>query len=459
MPKPATPPPQTGASRRPTVAVIGSGFSGLLTAIHLLESDPQLIVRLVEKASAFGRGRAYSPARPDHVLNVRTSNMSAFPARPNHFQDWLRAQGEDADPARFATRRQYGDYLQALLRDAMRRAGGAGRLLLEKDEAVEIVPQALGGYEVRLALGRGFVADAVVLALGAGLPAGPPQVDADVLGRRTYVGDPWRTDLSGLPDGEILVIGAGLTMIDVVRSLDRPGRSILAISRHGVLPRVHDVAPPAPPPQGPMATPRAALKTLRRHARAVGWRSAVDSVRPMTAEIWRSWPESERRRFLRHAQPWWDVHRHRLAPAVAAWLEQPIWGDRLAVIAARLEGLSCAPRGFFATLRRRGERQGFQQRFDAVVNCTGPRGGFAGFPLLERLAARGLACPDSLCLGLDTDDEGRLRLESGRSAEGLYAVGPLTRGAHWEALAVPDLRRQAAALAATLARDLARAVA
>src|SRR5215468_8359845 len=115
-----------------TVAVIGAGFSGLLTAIHLLDADPALTVRLVERATHFGRGRAYQASDPDHLLNVRTANMSAFPDRPSHFADWLKAQGEYPGPHAFVSRGRYGDYLQDLLREAVNNPSRRGQLLLEQ---------------------------------------------------------------------------------------------------------------------------------------------------------------------------------------------------------------------------------------------------------------------------------------------------------------------------------------
>ena len=166
------------AERRPTVAVIGGGFSGLLTAIHLLEGDDSVVVRLVERAPRFGRGLAYGAAQADHLLNVRAANMSAFPDRPGHFVEWLQAEGEAAGPDAFVSRSRYGDYLQGLLREEMVEAA-AGRLLLEADEAVSLAPDG-GGWRVELALGRSFAADACVLALGLLPPALPPGADATV---------------------------------------------------------------------------------------------------------------------------------------------------------------------------------------------------------------------------------------------------------------------------------------
>lgn len=439
----------TRRSSGPVVAVIGGGFSGLLTAIHLLREDSNLVVRLVERASHFGLGRAFATHNPDHLLNVRVANMSAFPDRPHHFADWLEARGADAGEGAFVSRSRYGDYLQNLLRDHIADPGNAGRLLLEQDEAVAIRPSG-GGYEVRLALGRSLETAAVILAVGLGPPRLPRGISPDVLSRRTFVRDPWGGDLDQLPSGDILLLGSGLTMCDVALSLDRPDRQLLALSRHGLVPRTHGPAPAAEPPTGPLDTPIHAVRTLRTMAREVGWRSAVDSVRPSTTAVWQSWTERERRRFLRHLLPWWDVHRHRLSTIVEERMARAVWGERLAVLAGRLETLNEADGGFRATIRLRGRSIPIDRCYSAVVNCTGPTGDLRTWPLLDDLHTQGLARPDSLGLGLDVAADGALVAADGMIVRGLHAVGPLTRGRYWEAVAVPDLRVQAANVARTL---------
>ena len=154
--------------------------------------------------------------------------------------------------------------LQGLLREAMARPGAAGRLLLEQDEAIGV--RRVGGhYRVDLALGRTLTADAIVLAMGLGPPGLLHGASPDVLGLRTYVGDPWRGGLAALPaEGEILLVGSGLTMVDVALTLEHPGRQLVAVSRHGLLPQMHALAPETPPPTAPMDTPGHALRVLRR---------------------------------------------------------------------------------------------------------------------------------------------------------------------------------------------------
>jgi uncharacterized NAD(P)/FAD-binding protein YdhS len=461
----ATPPRRTPL----TVAVIGGGFSGLLTAIHLLRADPEVIVRLVERGAHIGRGRAYGTENPDHLLNVRVANMSAFPDQPDHFAAWLRARnvgkdlaaGEDLEACRgpnaFVSRSLFGDYLQGLLREHLGDPGNAGRLLLESDEAVDVLHTA-DRHLVKLALGRGFEADAVVLATGALPPASPPGADDSLLSSPGYFADPWTIDRSAVPAGDILVIGCGLTMIDTALSLAGDGRRLTALSRHGLLPRSHAPTRPAAAPMGPMDTPRAALRTLRRHARAVGWREAIDSIRPQTTAIWQAWPLAERRRFQRHAQSFWDAHRHRMAPAVAEIVDGQMERGDLEIVGGRIEALRAQDGGVEVTYRRRCDGHLLFRRFAAVINCTGPRGrvGPDTPGVLGRLAAAGAVRAEPQGLGLDVGVQGQAFGAGGAPTPGLFAVGPLTQGAFWEAVAVPDLRnhteRVAAAVLATLGR-------
>ena len=440
----------------PTVAVIGGGFSGLLTAVHLLNADAEVVVRLVERAPQFGRGRAYGTQNPDHLLNVRVANMSAFPDEPGHFADWLRRQGDADGEGAFVSRSRYGDYLQSLLREHMRDPDNAGRLLLEQDEAIDI-HEARGRKVVSLGLGRTFEADAVVLAVGApGTPPLPHGADDDVAASPFYFANPWGLDAAAVPKGDVLVVGSGLTMVDTALSLAGAGRRLTALSRHGLLPRTHGPAGSVTPPGGATDTPLRALRTLRAHARAHGWREAVDSIRSRTPAIWSSWSADDRRRFLRHAQTWWDVHRHRMDPAVAARVTDLVAGGDLEIFGSQLERIRALDGGFEATFRRTADGHWITRRFAALINCTGMRGAPSADSddLVGRLVRKGVVRADALGLGLEIDDGLQAIGAGGAPTPGLFAVGPLTRGAFWEAIAVPDLRVHTALVAAAVVESL-----
>lgn len=437
----------------PVVAVVGGGFSGLLTAVHLLRGDPKVRVRLIERRPKLGEGRAYSTHAPDHLLNVRAANMSAFPDDPGHFLRWL---GEPEGAEAFIRRTRYAEYLRFLLADEIGDLKAGQRLTLKLGEAVEARPQG-GRWTVRLGHGHTCEADAVVLAIGFLPPQWPAHIHVEGEGLPPLIADPWSADLSTVPQGDVLLLGSGLTMVDMAMSLAAPGRRLTALSRRGLMPLSHGPALPSSAPPESLAGPAAVLRVLRRRARKVGWRSAVDSIRPLTAAIWRGWSYDDRRRFMRHLLPWWDVHRHRMAPVIADKIAAMTAAGGLRIEAGHLESLHAGPDGVEAVLRLRGGHERLVRRYAAVVNCAGQQGdpAKAGGELIAGLHANGLLGPDPLRLGLDIDPDFRvLAAHGGRPTEGLYAVGPLTRAAVWEAVAVPDLRRHTAALAATILADL-----
>lgn len=445
-------------SQRPTVAVIGAGFSGLLTALHLAADPDGPTVRLIERAKAFGRGAAYSTGNPDHLLNVRVANMSAYPDDPEHFTRWLARHEGWSSHGGFVTRGVYGDYLQDLLREALETTE-AGRLLLEQDEAVD-VQRSGEGWRVRLALGREIEASAVVLALGVLRPAPPAMADEALLTSPRYIGDPW--DPKAKLDeaaADVLLLGTGLTMIDAAVSLWRPGRRFWAISRRGLTPRPH--APTTEHAAGiaPLGSPRELLAAVRAASEDGRWREAIDSLRPHVQSVWLGWSQAQRQSFLRHLRPWWDVHRHRLAPSVARRVGLMMRGRELVVRAGEVTGLTLTRDNVEVAWRPRGGDMTRRLGVSAVVNCAGLLGDLerASEPLLQRLLARGHIRPDPCRLGAEVDIGSRLIGAGGRAEPGLFAVGPLTRGAFWEITSVPDIRNQAAGAAQTILSGVRRA--
>jgi uncharacterized NAD(P)/FAD-binding protein YdhS len=452
------------SSSPPAIAVIGAGFSGVMTALHLLRQDTPVRVVLVERRSPIGLGAAYATDDPAHRLNVRAGNMSAWPDRPGDFVAWLKTQNLDVDAGGFATRGDYGRYLQGLLATLAEGPDAAGRLLITPDEITAIAPDG-DGWILTCGMGRTIGVDAVVLALGNPPPCAPEAIDARLATSSAYVADPWRWDCAAVPDGDgpILLLGSGLTMVDAALSLARtaPGRPLIALSRRGLTPREHHGAPPSPLPAPPPETlsPLQALAWLRETAQHHGWRTAIDAVRPATQGLWRGWSRQQRAAFLRHARAFWDVHRHRLSPQVAETLARMRTDGALRVLAGKLARVGVLEDGRVgAVWRPRGEVQTWRLEVDLVINCTGPSTDVerSTEPLIATLARQGLIRADPLRLGLDVDADHRVLRADGQVHQTLFAVGPITRGALWEINAVPDIRVQAAQAAAGVLTALAR---
>lgn len=444
------------SSSPPVIAVIGAGFSGVMTALHLLRQPKPVKVVLVERRSPIGLGAAYATDDPAHRLNVRAGNMSAWPDRPDDFVDWLAGQGRDVGPGGFATRGDYGRYLQGLLTAMAEGPAATGRLLVTPDE-ITSVARAGEGWVLTCGMGRVVKADAVVLAPGNPPPCPPETIGADLVASSAYVADPWRWNPAAPPPGEgpVLLLGTGLTMIDAALSLARtaPGRPLIALSRRGLTPREHLGAPPCLLPDPPPASlsPARALAWLRTATDDHGWRTAIDATRPATQALWRGWSIRQRGAFLRHARAFWDVHRHRLSPQVAEQAARMRASGDLRILAGKLQRVDLLADGTVdVAWRPRGTRQTRRLRADLVVNCTGPSADVERSvePLISSLAGQGLIRADPLRLGLDVDAGHRVLNAQGRAHATLLAVGPITRGALWEINAVPDIRVQAAEAAA-----------
>jgi uncharacterized NAD(P)/FAD-binding protein YdhS len=424
------------------VAIVGAGFSGTLQAINLLRHEGPRAT-LIERAAVAGEGLAYGAAHSGHVLNVRAGNMSAYPDEPDHFIRWMEARGIGDAGARFAPRLLYGTYLRELLHAAVR--GSNGRLTVVQGDVIDA--EYRDGACLTLADGRTIAADAAVLAVG-NLPPHDP-LPAGHLSPDRYHGDPWAPGLTdGLgADDSVLILGTGLTMVDIALLLDAEGFAgkVVALSRRGLLPRAH--APAAPwqrIAERPTALGADLVHAVRRRGDAIGWRNAVDELRPYTQDMWANADAGERARFLRHLRPWWDVHRHRLAPQVAERLAAMIARGQLKVIAGKVADYAERGDGVDVVWRPRGADEARSLRVQRIVNCTGPQGDLARTtdPLIRTLHARGLIRPDSARLGIDVDADARTIAANGESNDWLLALGPMTRGAFWEIVAVPDIRAQ-----------------
>ena len=423
---------------------------------------------LVEGGGRAGRGTAYSTDEVAHLLNVRAEGMSAWADDPDDFARAFGAEGGDRKG--FAQRRLFGRYLRQILDYST----ASGLIEVIEDRAVAAQPTG-DGWRVELENGDPIEASALVLATGNEAP--DPLRLFDGSGER-FINNPWGRDAAAAiaelarTGGDALLVGTGLTMVDTVLSLAEAGHTgrIVALSRRGQMPRAHGDLTPAPVEQGevPHGNVLALWRWLRRRSGQVGWRAAVDSLRPYSHALWQSFSPVQQRRFIRHARPWWDVHRHRIAPEVAERLRGLIAEGRLQVMAGRIgevrpvaSGLkveiggrgsdTSVPHPATASLRVSPSPASREGLFAYAFNCTGPLGTISrtSNPMLRGLLDDGLVKPDDIGMGLDVDADSR-------AGERLWALGPLTKGRFWEIVAVPDIRGQANGVADDIARELGR---
>jgi uncharacterized NAD(P)/FAD-binding protein YdhS len=424
------------------VVVVGGGAAAVVAAVQLLreaEARP-VAVRIIEKDEGIGPGLAYRTGHPRHTLNNFAGRLSAVVGDPDHLLRWCERRGLPADPQSFLPRRLYGTYLAETLTDVNVPRGSS--LSQSRAEVTDVVSDD-GVQRVRTAGGWEVEADVVVLALGN--PPPHPRPELEELGQR-YLADPWTRDTMALAAKaararSVLLVGTGLTMVDVVAQLhdSHPGLTFTAVSRSLLLPRAHRRRTLHPHDEfhpGATSLDELMATVLRRIAEVeeIGgdWRDVVDAVRAYANEIWHGFSTDEQDRFVAELARLWDVARHRMSPEMAAHVET--------LIASGV--LELAPAGTVDPTT-----------YDLVVNCSGPAPvhtpGWSR--LVDRLLARGVLVPHRLGLGLDLDEQGRPRDANGRVHRDLYVLGAARKGLEWEVAAIPDLRAQAEALSRHLA--------
>lgn len=443
------------------IAIIGGGASGTLAAIQCLRwaASPLRIV-LFEPGGRPGRGVAYSTERPEHLLNVPSGRMSAFADRPDDFLDWLAARpghaasGREALARGYAPRRDYAAYLADRL-EAARAASVA---------TLEVVPQRIATLQRqhrtwRLEWPGGQAAATRVLLAAGNAPRPLPVRGSGSLARPRLV-DAWDyAGVAAIDDAaDVCIVGTGLSMADAVVTLAANGHRghIHLLSRHGLLPlahacthEVHGFEVDALHPLGA----RERLRALRRQMRAAAshglpWQAVMERLRPHGQALWRSLPAVEQRRFLRHAARHWDIHRHRVAPAVHAVLQDLREAGRLHVHRARLDMALAGERCVQLTARTRNGGL-LALDVDHVINATGLEMRVQAMrnPLLDQLLGDGHACAGAHGIGLATDQEGRMLDAAGDAQDDLRVIGSLRVGESWESIAIPELRVQAEAVA------------
>lgn len=474
------------------VTIVGGGFSGVTAAIQLVRGSPvPLAVTIVEPRAQPGPGLAYSADDPDHRLNGPLWSHSVLAEDASHFARWCERSGILArdrhalagDGNAFVRRADYGRYLAESLREHAHWPATRSTISHLRGRATGAV-LAGGTIATSIDAGPPLHSTMLIVATGNPLPRLHPPIAAGLAAHPSVVANPLepgslrRID----PTARVLVVGSGLTALDVVSTLlrdaERPG--IVVVSRHGLRPRPQ---PPAAKPMpgipgagaastqaaerpldrilgqvprfllqaGARPTLRAWVRALRARIREVerqgeSWHKGFDELRDV---VWRAWPLlpiEQKHRFLRRLRTWYDVHRFRAPPQNDALVRAAEAQGRIEFRAARLHAVELSGDGAGLRVRlidRRGVREGVEA-FDAIVNCTGldAAAGARANPFLWSLVERGALRIDETGIGFGVDAHCRAIGADGRANPSLRVIGPPTAGTFGDPLGVMFIAAQ-----------------
>jgi uncharacterized NAD(P)/FAD-binding protein YdhS len=297
-----------------------------------------------------------------------------------------------------------------------------------------------------------------VLAIGNFLPGHPRSETTGFATSPYYFQNAFAKNVlqeSILSKDHITIIGAGLTMIDMVLALhQRNYRGRLSIlSPHGYLPQAHiqQVAVTEayidPEKNYDLLQVFGLVKRELKKAKQAGrnLHGVIDALRPHVQRLWLGFSTEDQRRFLRHLRHKWGVARHRAPSESIAVIDQAIAAGHLSVLKGRIFRIDSTPTEGFRLSYKNEKGQEEHLETDVIINCTGPEPDFnkSNSVLVKSLIQNGLIEGHVLSYGLKAPQNGEL-------SEGFFTIGPPLKGVLWESTAVPEIRLQAAVLAGKL---------
>jgi uncharacterized NAD(P)/FAD-binding protein YdhS len=387
--------------------------------------------------------------------------MGAFPEDPAGFFTWLTSNGYTCSGEDFVSRDLFGRYLSSLLAHTAANTHHAA-LTHVRDEACDITfDQATAEFHITLAKHPTLTIDLCVLALGNMKRSSLNGIPVATMFRSPYDPESY-DDVAKLKT--LLIVGTGLTAVDAI--LEAEGRGFTGhytmVSRHGYLPRPHEaIDPTASTPIHPIFASREELLSLSlrqltrlvtKDSRHLGSsQSCITALRPHIQSLWSGFSMRDKKCFLRHLRPFWEIHRHRIPAPHWQKLQELLKTKRLTIRAGSIRSATRSSEG--VTVQVTPPLISAPAYFDAAILCAGPEGDLAkiDLPLVQNLLARGILVRGELGMGADLSQSSLPPHAHAR----LKIIGPLQREALWEITAVRELRSEAARLAQEIAATYA----
>lgn len=279
------------------VAIVGFGASGIITLCNFVKNMKNISAVHIFDKNIFSCGVAYDTKHLSHLLNVKAKNMSIFHDMTNDFVEWLKGNGWKYEENDFVPRAIYALYLQDSLKNAISMA---------KENGVDVVFHHCEVQNIRKLDNFLIINDEIYgncfLCTGA-----------EFLNKEKNF---WNLDKKNFLDliqnqKEVHIVGTGLTAFDVIfmmLSNEYTGRIILH-SRSGKLSQPHLE-------YDTQDIPKIDVNSFKIHhfiemCRKYEWRAVIDSIRPITQDLWQNFSVRRKKSIMRHLFKHWNRFRHR----------------------------------------------------------------------------------------------------------------------------------------------------
>lgn len=455
------------------IGIIGGGFTGTMTAVQLIDksTEPCEII-LINERETLNKGIAYNPYSDKHLLNVIAVKMSAYPDNPDHFLDWIMRRDEFKNKDKtliansFLPRQVYGEYLCGIWEGAKKRAELKQIKITTIDSFV--VDLDVTESSVSLCLDNNLKLNIhnCVIATGNHLPRNPRIKNMDFYNSPNYFQNPWKVESvkdtnENLP---VLIVGNGLTMVDTVLGLLEQGfkGEIYSISPNGfnILPHRHNGLKYSKLVEElhDDMTIYELVKLVNQHIKTVreygvSAEPIIDSLRPHTQSIWKSFSDQEKDLFMSRLRHLWGVARHRIPLHSHDKIQQLRIDGKLHINSGKIIDINESNESIIIQYFDKKENEIKEINVSRIINCTGPETDLMSLDksFLKNCLLKGILTQDKLSLGIKANTESfKIVNSDGKPHPNLFTIGSNLKGELWESTAVNELRGQAEKLAEKL---------
>ncbi|KAE9362956.1 hypothetical protein N431DRAFT_433200 [Stipitochalara longipes BDJ] len=465
------------------VGIVGGGASGLAVAIQLIsrvKNGYSMLksIMIIEKRDTFGPGLAYSDDSAGLIVNTYADTMGLCPFSQMQFSEWVQKHSTASSHTPFPTRQLYGRYLGTLAQEVAEDAEELGvDFCVINGEVVDvqqfsdepgfelIEPR----FELTIDNGDSIFAKDVVLALGNFCAT----ANLELRDNPNYFQCPWPIEKMQKIDtnADVLIIGSGLTAVDVANALMRHAHSasIKFVSRTGKLPKVqgnneghtfgkryilsnlarklelnsdrsggaldalmstmkslieeHD--PESIPSLFKDSEP---YETMRKDVEAARsgptmWQLIIDATAPLIERYWNTFTLEEKELWFNKFDSTWATHRHSMPREIGQKMVKSLELGQLQVVQGSKVSWNESRQCF--RLEEKDDK-GRCIEGDCLIEAMGQEFDTAKIDsrLLKTLLASGLLKAHPVC-GIDVD------FDTLKAPTGIHVIGSLTNGVHF----------------------------
>lgn len=387
------------SANKKRIAIIGFGASGIISFYNLVKNhngEKILEIDIFDKNIGISKGMAYATKNISHLLNVRASNMSALHDDKNHFVNWLSQNGYSYGPNDFAPRAIYNLYLDYIIDESCKIANSKQIRFQFYQRDINKISRENQYFVI-----ENNIYHNCLLCVGAFMQNNEKNF--------------WNLKIEDIlqnNNGEIHILGAGLTAFDAVIALQNHNYSgkIFMHSRSNKLPqenlphKISDAISPLNLHDTTLPLSKIFRKFVDGCKKSEDWRATFDAFRPLTVRFWQGLDAAKKRRFLNHCFRLWNVHRHRCPPEQFQKIQNLISSKKLILTKEKIS-------------------------YSQAIDCTGFNFSASG-DLIKSLIENEIAKTDELSLGVVSCDKN------------FIIIGANNFGELFETTAIPELRTQ-----------------